>query len=69
MTPTARVNLLDGLEAMQKVVADDHGDQACFIAPSPELQARIKAELEQLRHQRNVVSGEIAALKKNGQDA
>ncbi len=61
-----RQNLSEVYNSLQK-----RGDTADLDTFQEAESARreILSEIEALRHQRNVVSGEIATLKKNGQDA
>lgn len=61
-----RQNLEDVRNALSK--RGDTADLETF-AGADEKRRRILAELEELRHRRNVVSDEIAAMKKQGQSA
>ncbi|MCF8027903.1 MAG: serine--tRNA ligase [Desulfobacteraceae bacterium] len=61
-----RQNLDDVRNALSK--RGDTADLETF-AGADEKRRRILAELEELRHRRNVVSDEIAAMKKQGQSA
>ncbi|MFO7860219.1 MAG: serine--tRNA ligase [Desulfosalsimonas sp.] len=61
-----RQNLDDVRNALSK--RGDTADLETF-AGADEKRRRILAELEELRHRRNVVSDEIAAMKKQGQNA
>ncbi|MFW6283835.1 MAG: serine--tRNA ligase, partial [Desulfosalsimonas sp.] len=61
-----RQNLEDVRHALSK--RGDTADLETF-AEADEKRRQVLAELEELRHRRNVVSDEIAAMKKQGQNA
>ena len=61
-----RQNLSEVFNALEK--RGDSADLETFQSVEAD-RREILGELEELRHQRNVVSGEIAELKKNKQDA
>ena len=61
-----RQNLSEVFNSLEK--RGDAADLDTFQAAEADRRG-ILGEIEELRHQRNVVSGEIAELKKNKQDA
>ncbi|MFW6011134.1 MAG: serine--tRNA ligase, partial [Desulfosalsimonas sp.] len=61
-----RQNLSEVKEALKK--RGENADLSGFEQADAE-RRRILNEIEQLRHRRNIVSNEIAAIKKNGENA